>query len=125
MAVENKAKSEQVHIKGRNHFDVVSQIVEKYNASEGWAVKKVIPNVVTIEVILERSTEQGVADADNKKDKAATTPKNETPKEGASTTETEVDTKKSKAVKSTSKSGTTPPKESKEEVKLTETTKKK
>ena len=77
MAVEDKAKAEQVHIKGRNHFDVVSRIVEKYNASEGWAVKKVIPNVVTIEVILERSTEQGVADVDKKQDKAATTPKDE------------------------------------------------
>lgn len=57
--VEVKGKVEQVKVRGRNVADVVSQLVEKYNSSNGWSVLRVIPTVLSLEVILERSVEQG------------------------------------------------------------------
>ena len=56
---ENKGKLEQFHLRGRNYDAVVRQLVEKYNASEGWAVVRVIPSILTIDVYLERNAEQG------------------------------------------------------------------
>ena len=55
---ENKGKLEQHRLRGRNTLDVVNQLVTKYNSSNGWAVVKVNTNVLNIEVVLERSTEQ-------------------------------------------------------------------
>ena len=49
---------QQIRVRGRNFDDVVRQLVEKYNSSEGWAVVKVVPSVITIDVYLERNEEQ-------------------------------------------------------------------
>ena len=56
---ENKGKLEQFHLRGRNYDAVVRQLVEKYNASEGWAVVRVVPSILTLDVYLERNAEQG------------------------------------------------------------------
>ena len=56
---ENKGKLEQFHLRGRNYDDVVRQLVEKYNASEGWAVVRVVPSILSLDVYLERNAEQG------------------------------------------------------------------
>ena len=56
---ENKGKLEQYHLRGRNYDAVVRQLVEKYNASEGWAVVRVVPSILSIDVYLERNAEQG------------------------------------------------------------------
>ena len=56
---ENKGKLEQYHLRGRNYDDVVRQLVEKYNASEGWAVVRVVPSILSLDVYLERNAEQG------------------------------------------------------------------
>ena len=56
---ENKGKLEQFHLRGRNYDAVVRQLVEKYNASEGWAVVRVVPSILSIDVYLERNAEQG------------------------------------------------------------------
>ena len=60
---------EQVRVRGRNFDDVVRQLVEKYNSSEGWAVVKVVPSVITMDVYLERNEEQakGASSANNAK----------------------------------------------------------
>ena len=60
---------QQVRVRGRNFDDVVRQLVEKYNSSEGWAVVKVVPSVITMDVYLERNEEQakGASSANNAK----------------------------------------------------------
>lgn len=58
---ENKGKIEQVRVNGRNYDAVVRQLVEKYNASEGWAVVRVVPSILSIDVYLERNEVQGKA----------------------------------------------------------------
>ena len=68
---ENKGKLEQYHLRGRNYDAVVRQLVEKYNASEGWAVVRVVPSILSLDVYLERNAEQGGSKATAK---AATKP---------------------------------------------------
>lgn len=63
---ENKGKLEQYHLRGRNYDAVVRQLVEKYNASEGWAVVRVVPSILSIDVYLERNAEQGSGKAETK-----------------------------------------------------------
>lgn len=63
---ENKGKLEQYHLRGRNYDAVVRQLVEKYNASEGWAVVRVVPSILSLDVYLERNAEQGKGKAENK-----------------------------------------------------------
>ena len=58
---------QQVRVRGRNFDDVVRQLVEKYNSSEGWAVVKVVPSVITMDVYLERSEEQAKGASNAKK----------------------------------------------------------
>lgn len=63
MSEENKqviepTKVEQHRLRGRNMFDVVSQLVSKYNESNGWSVVRVTPTLLNFEVLLERSTAQ-------------------------------------------------------------------
>lgn len=58
---ENKGKIEQVRVNGRNYDAVVRQLVEKYNASEGWAVVRVVPSILSLDVYLERNAEQGIS----------------------------------------------------------------
>ena len=55
----DKGKLEQFHLRGRNYDAVVRQLVEKYNASEGWAVVRVVPSILSLDVYLERNAEQG------------------------------------------------------------------
>ena len=62
----NKGKLEQYHLRGRNYDAVVRQLVEKYNASEGWAVVRVVPSLLSLDVYLERNAEQGTGKAANK-----------------------------------------------------------
>ena len=63
---ENKSKLEQYHLRGRNYDSVVRQLVEKYNASEGWAVVRVVPSILSLDVYLERNVEQGTGKAETK-----------------------------------------------------------
>ena len=63
---ENKGKLEQFHLRGRNYDAVVRQLVEKYNASEGWAVVRVVPSILSLDVYLERNAEQGSSKAATK-----------------------------------------------------------
>ena len=56
---ENKGKLEQYHLRGRNYDSVVRQLVEKFNSSQGWAVVRVVPSILSLDVYLERNAEQG------------------------------------------------------------------
>lgn len=56
--VETKVPVEQKRIRGKNSFDVLSQIVNEFNSSNGWALVKVVPSILNIEVYLERSSLQ-------------------------------------------------------------------
>ena len=51
-------KLEQYKLRDRNAHSVINQIIETYNASNGWALKKVVQNFNNLEVYLERSTDQ-------------------------------------------------------------------
>lgn len=67
---ETKVDVEQVRIRERNSFEVINQIVEKYNASNGWTLKKVNMNMVnSIDVYLERSSKQADSEVVNEKTK--------------------------------------------------------
>lgn len=54
-------KVESVRVRGRNVQEVVTQLVDSYNSSEGWAVKKVVSTFNNLEVYLERNSKQAVA----------------------------------------------------------------
>lgn len=59
--LNNKAESkvEVKRLRGRNSYDVINQIMESYNKSEGWALKKVNMIGMNIDVVVERSSLQG------------------------------------------------------------------
>ena len=52
---------ETFQLRGKNYDDVVRRLVETYNSSQGWAVVRVVNRLTSLDVILERNSEQGVA----------------------------------------------------------------
>lgn len=56
---KDKTQVEQFRVSGRNNDIVVRQLVEKYNASEGWAVVRVSSSPLSLDVYLERNVSQG------------------------------------------------------------------
>ena len=52
---------ETFQLRGKNYDDVVRQLVQTYNVSNGWAVLRVINRLTSLDVILERNSEQGVS----------------------------------------------------------------
>lgn len=52
---------ETFQLRGKNYDDVVRQLVTTYNSSQGWAVLRVINRLTSLDVILERNSEQGVS----------------------------------------------------------------
>ena len=76
---ENKGKLEQFHLRGRNYDAVVRQLVDKYNSGEGWAVVRVVPSILSLDVYLVRNAVLGKGKASNKPTESkATEPKVET-----------------------------------------------
>ena len=55
------AAVETYQLRGKNYDDVVRQLVQTYNSSEGWAVVRVVNRLTSLDVILERNSEQGVS----------------------------------------------------------------
>ena len=49
---------ETFQLRGKNYDDVVRQLVTTYNVSNGWAVLRVINRLTSLDVILERNSEQ-------------------------------------------------------------------
>ena len=54
-----ESKVEQKRLRGRNSHEVINQIVENFNSSNGWALKRVNMIGMNVEVYLERSSLQG------------------------------------------------------------------
>lgn len=54
-----ESKVEVKRIRSRNSYDTINQIMETYNKSEGWALKKVSMIGMNIDVVVERSSLQG------------------------------------------------------------------
>ena len=52
---------ETYQLRGRNYDEVVRQLVTTYNVSNGWAVVRVVNRLTSLDVILERNSEQGVS----------------------------------------------------------------
>ena len=61
---------ETFQLRGRNYDDVVRQLISTYNSSQGWALVRVVNRLTSLDVILERNSEQGVS-----KDKSSDTSK--------------------------------------------------
>ena len=49
---------ETFQLRGKNYDDVVRRLVETYNSSNGWAVVRVVNRLTSLDVILERNSEQ-------------------------------------------------------------------
>ena len=70
---------ETYQLRGRNYDEVVRQLISTYNVANGWSLVRVVNRLTSLDVILERISEQGVS-ADTSKD---------TVKETGKTTSTE------------------------------------
>lgn len=62
--VNNKSESKEVskvevkRIRSRNSYDTINQIIETFNSSNGWALKKVNMIGMNIDAVVERSVDQ-------------------------------------------------------------------
>ena len=63
---------ETFQLRGRNYDDVVRQLISTYNVSNGWSLVRVVNRLTSLDVILERNSEQGVS-KDTVKEIAKTT----------------------------------------------------
>ena len=63
---------ETFQLRGRNYDDVVRQLISTYNSSQGWSLVRVVNRLTSLDVILERNSEQGVS-KDTVKEIAKTT----------------------------------------------------
>ena len=58
---------ETYQLRGRNYDDVVRQLISTYNVANGWSLVRVVNRLTSLDVILERNSEQGVS-SDTSKD---------------------------------------------------------
>ena len=66
------ATVETFQLRGKNYDDVVRQLISTYNVSNGWSLVRVVNRLTSLDVILERNSEQGVS-LDTVKEIAKTT----------------------------------------------------
>ena len=52
---------ESYQLRGKNYDDVVRQLISTYNSSQGWSLVRVVNRLTSLDVILERNSEQGVS----------------------------------------------------------------
>ena len=52
---------ETFQLRGRNYDEVVRQLISTYNVSNGWSLVRVVNRLTSLDVILERNSEQGVS----------------------------------------------------------------
>ena len=74
---------ETFQLRGKNYDEVVRQLISTYNVSNGWSLVRVVNRLTSLDVILERNSEQGVS-----KDTGKEAPK-ETPTDTSKATPTE------------------------------------
>ena len=49
---------ETFQLRGRNYDEVVRQLISTYNVSNGWSLVRVVNRLTSLDVILERNSEQ-------------------------------------------------------------------
>ena len=64
---------ETFQLRGRNYDEVVRQLISTYNVANGWSLVRVVNRLTSLDVILERNSEQGVS-KDTGKDTSKATP---------------------------------------------------
>ena len=72
------ATVETYQLRGRNYDEVVRQLISTYNVANGWSLVRVVNRLTSLDVILERNSEQGVSkvtSADTSKDTVTATSK--------------------------------------------------
>ena len=112
------ATVETYQLRGRNYDEVVRQLISTYNVSNGWSLVRVVNRLTSLDVILERNSEQGVS-----KDTGKEAPKEtSTDTSKATPTEKVVDADATASDEQPS-TGTTQPLETNEVVKETSTEK--
>ena len=52
---------ETFQLRGRNYDEVVRQLISTYNVSNGWSLVRVVNRLTSLDVILERNSEQGAS----------------------------------------------------------------
>ena len=57
---------ETYQLRGRNYDEVVRQLISTYNVSNGWSLVRVVNRLTSLDVILERNSEQGVTKGTSK-----------------------------------------------------------
>ena len=50
---------ETFQLRGKNYDEVVRQLISTYNVSNGWSLVRVVNRLTSLDVILERNSEQG------------------------------------------------------------------
>ena len=65
---------ESYQLRGKNYDDVVRQLISTYNVANGWSLVRVVNRLTSLDVILERNSEQGVS-KDTGKDTSKTASK--------------------------------------------------
>ena len=50
---------ETFQLRGRNYDEVVRQLISTYNVANGWSLVRVVNRLTSLDVILERNSEQG------------------------------------------------------------------
>ena len=50
---------ETYQLRGRNYDEVVRQLISTYNVANGWSLVRVVNRLTSLDVILERNSEQG------------------------------------------------------------------
>ena len=55
------ATVETYQLRGRNYDEVVRQLISTYNVSNGWSLVRVVNRLTSLDVILERNSEQWVS----------------------------------------------------------------
>ena len=53
------AAVETYQLRGRNYDEVVRQLISTYNVANGWSLVRVVNRLTSLDVILERNSEQG------------------------------------------------------------------
>lgn len=60
------ATVETFQLRGRNYDEVVRQLISTYNVSNGWSLVRVVNRLTSLDVILERNSEQGASKGTSK-----------------------------------------------------------
>lgn len=67
-------KAETFVVRG-NYATVAQQLVSEYNNANGWAIQRVVDDIISVTVVMERNTSQATAESPVKEPKVKSTAK--------------------------------------------------